>query len=200
MKIYINTTSAIGKKCSEWAKENLPNNFEFSETIEDCDIFFSAFHNKLISEEFINTRKRCFNFHGGILPEYRGSGTINWAIINGEKETGITLHEIDSKIDHGPIIEIKKIPIGENETAQSLYNRLELLIFEMFKDWFLKLIHLSYSAVPQDHSRAKLYLRKDLEQAKDITRFAKAFEFHGKEQAFYFDGNGNKIYLKYNKE
>ncbi len=200
MKIYITNTAPIGQKCREWAEKNLPLGATLVQNANACDLFFSIFHNKLVSKRFIIERKKCFNFHGGILPEYRGSTTINWAIINEEKETGVTLHEIDEKIDHGDIIDIQKIAIGEQDTAQSLYEKMEDIIFEMFRRWFIKLITLDYVATPQDHSKAKLYLRKDLYKAIDLTRFARAFEFAGKEQAFYLDRNGNKVHLIYSND
>lgn len=197
MKIYITDNAPIGKRCKEWVKKNLLKETELIENIDDCDIFFSIFYDKIISMEFIANRKKCFNFHGGILPDYRGSGTINWAIINGEKETGVTLHEIDSQIDHGPIIDTIKITINDNDTAQSLYEKLEDVIFQMFKDWFNRLITLNYSAVPQDHSKAKLYTRKDLQKAIDVSKLARAFIFYDKEKAFYINKKGEKIYLDY---
>src|SRR3989344_2719839 len=155
MKIYITNTTAIGQRCKNWAVKNLPLEAIIEENMKNCDIFISVFYNKLVPKEFIEARKKCLNFHGGILPEYRGSGTINWAIINGEKETGITLHEIDEKIDHGPIIDIQKIPINENDTAQSLYEKLENVIFKMFQKWFNQIIHIDYITALQDHSKAK---------------------------------------------
>lgn len=196
MKIHI-TPTPVGEHCKQWASVNLPAGHELTDVMEDCDIFFSIFYNKLISQEFIVSRKKCFNFHGGLLPEYRGSGTINFAIINGEKETGVTLHEIDDKIDHGSVIAAEKIPILENDTAQTIYEKMESLIFEMFKKWFIPLINLEYKAVPQDHSQAKLYTRADLQKAKDVTPFARAYTFYDKEKAFYINRKGQKIYLDY---
>lgn len=197
MKIYITDNAPIGKHCKEWAKNNLSKETELTENMDNCDIFFSVFYDKLISTEFITARKKCFNFHGGLLPKYRGSGTINWAIINNEKETGVTLHEIDAKIDHGPIIDIQKIQILENDTAESIYNKSEDVIFEMFQKWFHRIAALDYTATPQDHSKAKLYTRQDLQNAKDITRFARAFHFKDKEKAFYINSKGEKKYLNY---
>jgi methionyl-tRNA formyltransferase len=197
MKIHITDTSPIGERCKLWGIQNLPSNFEYSKNIDDCDILFSIFHNKLFSEEFISSKKKCFNFHGGIAPYYRGSGTINFAIINGEKETGVTLHEIDRFIDHGDIIDVQKITIEDKDTADSLYKKMEIMIFEMFKNWFIKLINLDYKAKPQDHSKARLYQRKDLQEARNLTKFAKAFDFSGKEQAYYFNKEGEKIFIKY---
>ncbi|HLV42871.1 MAG TPA: methionyl-tRNA formyltransferase [Brumimicrobium sp.] len=68
-----------------------------------------------------------FNLHGSLLPQYRGAAPINWAIINGEKETGVTTFFIDEKIDTGQIILSNKMSIGENETAGELHDRMMVL-------------------------------------------------------------------------
>lgn len=65
-----------------------------------------------------------FNLHASLLPEYRGAAPINWAIINGETKTGVTTFFIDDKIDTGAIILSKEIPIGTNESAGELHDRL----------------------------------------------------------------------------
>jgi methionyl-tRNA formyltransferase len=65
-----------------------------------------------------------FNLHASLLPEYRGAAPINWAIINGETKTGVTTFFIDDKIDTGAIILSKETPIGTNESAGELHDRL----------------------------------------------------------------------------
>ena len=65
-----------------------------------------------------------FNLHASLLPQYRGAAPINWAIINGETETGLTTFFIDDKIDTGEIIFREKMNIGENETAGELHDRM----------------------------------------------------------------------------
>lgn len=82
-----------------------------------------------------------FNVHASLLPAYRGAAPINWAIINGEKETGVTTFKLQHEIDTGSILLQKQISIGENETAGELYKRLmfegaELLInsLELIED------------------------------------------------------------------
>ncbi len=65
-----------------------------------------------------------FNLHGSLLPKYRGAAPINWAIINGEKETGVTTFFIKHEIDTGDLLFQEKIPIGENETAGELHDRM----------------------------------------------------------------------------
>ncbi|MEM8847571.1 MAG: methionyl-tRNA formyltransferase [Bacteroidota bacterium] len=68
-----------------------------------------------------------FNLHASLLPQYRGAAPINWAIINGETETGVTTFFIDDKIDTGHIILQDKIQIGQDENAGSLHDRLMLI-------------------------------------------------------------------------
>lgn len=64
------------------------------------------------------------NLHGSLLPQYRGAAPINWAIINGEKETGITTFKLRQEIDMGDIIFSERIPIGADETAGELHDRM----------------------------------------------------------------------------
>jgi methionyl-tRNA formyltransferase len=65
------------------------------------------------------------NLHGSLLPQYRGAAPINWAIINGEKETGVTTFKLKHEIDTGNILLSEKIAIGEDETAGELHNRMK---------------------------------------------------------------------------
>ncbi len=68
-----------------------------------------------------------FNLHASLLPKYRGAAPVNWAIINGERETGVTTFFLDDKVDTGKIILQKETQIGENETAGDLLSRLSLI-------------------------------------------------------------------------
>ena len=65
------------------------------------------------------------NVHGSLLPHYRGAAPINWAIINGEKETGVTTFKLKHEIDTGDILLQERIPIGENETAGDIHDRMK---------------------------------------------------------------------------
>lgn len=67
------------------------------------------------------------NLHGSLLPKYRGAAPINWAIINGEQETGATTFLLQHEIDTGDVLFQEKIPIGENETAGDVHDRMMLL-------------------------------------------------------------------------
>jgi methionyl-tRNA formyltransferase len=81
----------------------------------------------LPKEIFTIPKLGTFNLHASLLPRYRGAAPINWAIINGEKETGVTTFFLDEKVDTGRIILRKKTEIGENETAGELAARLSLI-------------------------------------------------------------------------
>jgi methionyl-tRNA formyltransferase len=65
------------------------------------------------------------NVHGSLLPQYRGAAPINWAVINGEKETGVTTFKLKHEIDTGDILLQERIPIGENETAGEVHDRMK---------------------------------------------------------------------------
>jgi methionyl-tRNA formyltransferase len=65
------------------------------------------------------------NLHASLLPQYRGAAPINWAVINGEKETGVTTFKLQHEIDTGNILLQEKIEVGENETAGELHDRMK---------------------------------------------------------------------------
>ncbi|MBD0352478.1 MAG: methionyl-tRNA formyltransferase [Flavisolibacter sp.] len=67
------------------------------------------------------------NLHASLLPQYRGAAPINWAIINGEKETGVTTFKLQHEIDTGNILLQERVPIGEEETAGELHDRLKII-------------------------------------------------------------------------
>jgi methionyl-tRNA formyltransferase len=68
-----------------------------------------------------------FNLHASLLPQYRGAAPLNWAIINGETETGVTTFLLDHEIDTGKILFSKRTPIGENETVGDIHDRLMVI-------------------------------------------------------------------------
>lgn len=188
MKLYLATSRQIGEDCKRIAKGL---GLELS-TMEDCDVFVSVLYDQIIPEEYIKTRP-CFNFHPGILPWYRGSGAYSWSIINGEFETGVTLHKIDKDIDHGDVIAIERFPIGPLDTAEDLFHKAEIVILQMFIKWIKDLMNGRFSTTPQQEGH--IYYKKDLEKAKDLSRFVRAFTFKGKESAYYLK-TGSKVYLK----
>jgi len=192
MKVHLATSRPIGEKCIRWAEFD---GFEFS-SMEDCDVFISVMYDKLVSEEFIASKKRCVNFHPGLLPEQRGSGAFSWSIINGDRFCGVTLHELETDIDSGPIIETAIFEVEPTDTAETLYEKGMNAIFDLFRQFFGKIIEGSYETMPQDSAKAKVYYRRDLQRQRDLTRFVRAFTFDGKEPAFYIRKDGTKMNLE----
>ncbi len=85
-------------------------------------------YGKILPEALLNVPKYgCINVHGSILPKYRGSAPIQWAVINGEKKTGVTSMQMDAGVDTGDMLLIDETEIGENETASDVYDRLSAM-------------------------------------------------------------------------
>ena len=194
-KVFIATARSVGEQCRNWALKNTPKDYQIVDNIGDCDILISVMYDKILKPQFLEN-KRSYNIHPGILPDYRGVGISSWVLINEESKTGITLHKIDSGVDTGKVIEIREILISEQDTAHTLFERTEHLILKMFKNWYVDLLEENYTAVSQKKNN-KIYLKKDLQKAKNLTKFVKAFHFPGKENAYYYNRELEKVYLKF---
>ena len=96
----------------------------------------------------------CINVHASVLPKYRGAAPIQWAIINGEKETGVTTIMMDVGMDTGDILLTAKEPIQPNDTSATLHDRLATLGATVLIDTLNKLTDGRLKATPQDHSQA----------------------------------------------
>ena len=89
------------------------------------DFLFSFYYrNMLASELLLIPRRGAYNMHGSLLPKYRGRVPINWAVINGERETGATLHQMVIKPDAGGIVDQKAVTIGPDDTAAEVFARV----------------------------------------------------------------------------
>lgn len=97
---------------------------EFFKSLEP-DVAVVVAYGKILPQAILDVPKYgCINIHGSILPKYRGSAPIQWAVIDGEKKTGVTSMQMDAGIDTGDILLIDETEIGENETAGELFDRL----------------------------------------------------------------------------
>lgn len=76
---------------------------------------------------YTQARKGAFNLHGSLLPKYRGAAPINWAVMNGEEETGVTTFFLEKRVDTGDVILQKRMPIGPEETAGEVHDRMKEL-------------------------------------------------------------------------
>jgi len=95
-----------------------------------------------------------FNLHGSLLPKYRGAAPINWAVINGEKETGVTSFFLKQKIDTGDLLFQERLPIEENETTGEVHDKMMLLGSEVVLKTVKSIESRSYEAQPQDDTKA----------------------------------------------
>ncbi len=94
----------------------------------DPDVIVVAAYGKILPKELLEIPKfGCINIHASILPKYRGSAPIHWSIINGEKETGITIMQMDEGMDTGDILLIDKLEISENDSTGDLFQKLSIL-------------------------------------------------------------------------
>ena len=195
-KVHIATARSVGLKCIEWAKDNCPSGFELTENINECDIIISVLYDKIFKPSIVNNKK-CYNIHPGILPDYKGVGICSWVILNEEDYMGATLHVINEGVDTGNIIHIEKFLVKDQDTAYCLFNKVEKLIYNMFKEWFVDLLNENFISTPQTNTNNVTYKRKDIQSAMDLTKFVKAFYFPGKPAAYYFDRNGEKKHIDF---
>jgi UDP-4-amino-4-deoxy-L-arabinose formyltransferase/UDP-glucuronic acid dehydrogenase (UDP-4-keto-hexauronic acid decarboxylating) len=87
----------------------------------DPDVIFSFYYRHLLSSDILEIPPAgCLNLHGSLLPRYRGRCPINWVLVNGETETGVTLHHMTPKADDGDIVCQEKIRISDQDTAKTL--------------------------------------------------------------------------------
>lgn len=117
------------------------NNPDFIENIKkyDCDLFVSMSFNQIFRSNILSVPKLgVINCHAGKLPFYRGRNILNWALINDEKEFGITVHYIDTGIDTGDIINQKSYTITDEDTYNSLleiaYKECSSILYESIKE------------------------------------------------------------------
>ncbi|MDP2681405.1 MAG: methionyl-tRNA formyltransferase [Deltaproteobacteria bacterium] len=98
--------------------------------------------------------KGCINVHASILPKYRGAAPINWAIINGEKETGITTMLLDEGMDTGDMLLTEKVEIRDDDTTSSLHDRLKYIGADLLIKTIKDIKSETIRPIPQDDSQA----------------------------------------------
>src|SRR4026209_1656743 len=92
------------------------------------------------------------NLHGSLLPQYRGAAPINWAVINGDKETGVTTFKLKHEIDTGDILLQERMPIGDNETAGEVHDRMKDIGASVLVETVKGISNGSLKETPQDNS------------------------------------------------
>ena len=115
------------------------------------DILFSFYYRRMLGPELLALpRLGAYNMHGSLLPKYRGRAPVNWAILNGEQETGATLHEMVAKPDAGRIVDCERVPIGPNDVAREVFDRMTEAAGLILERSLSTLLTGTAKLVPQD--------------------------------------------------
>jgi len=119
----------------QWAVENgipvyQPERIKNSDAIDtikslDADVIVVVAYGKILPKEVLSAAKfGCINVHASLLPKYRGAAPIQWAVLNGDEKTGVSIMQMDEGLDTGDVLLVRETPIGENETSAQLFDRL----------------------------------------------------------------------------
>ncbi|MEL7698076.1 MULTISPECIES: bifunctional UDP-4-amino-4-deoxy-L-arabinose formyltransferase/UDP-glucuronic acid oxidase ArnA [Pantoea] len=131
------------------------------------DMIFSFYYRHLLSDEILQcARHGAFNLHGSLLPKYRGRAPLNWALINGERETGVTLHRMVKRADAGNILAQQRVAIEDQDTALTLHRKLSAAAEQLLNDLLPDLRHGQISEWPQEESQASRVGRRTAEDGR----------------------------------
>lgn len=129
---------------------------EYEEVLNyEPDLILVCAYGQIIPKAVLeHPRYGCVNTHGSLLPKYRGGAPIQRSIIDGEKETGITLMYMSEKMDEGDILAQDKLVITDDDTNSSLFSKMSDLALAMLRRDLDKIIRGEIKAIPQDHDKA----------------------------------------------
>lgn len=163
--------------------KSLRDNTELEEELKslDVDVFVVVAYGKILPKSILDIPKKgSVNVHGSLLPKYRGAAPIQWAIINGEKTTGITTMYMNEKMDEGDILLQKEVNIEENDTSGSLFEKLASIGADLLIETLIKIKKDEIVAKPQegeatyapmiDKSLAKINFEMEAEKIDNLVR------------------------------
>ncbi|HIT63832.1 MAG TPA: methionyl-tRNA formyltransferase [Candidatus Ventrimonas merdavium] len=132
------------------------------------DVMVVIAFGQILSRELLDVPEYgCINIHASLLPKYRGAAPIQWAVLNGDEETGITTMKMDVEMDTGDMLEKRVVALSPDETGGSLFDKLSLLGGELILSTLDKLEAGTLVPEPQDHSQAT-YVKKISKTMGDI--------------------------------
>lgn len=168
---------ALSKGIPVFQPEKIKNEPEILNNLKP-DLMITAAFGQILSKENLDAAPLgCVNVHGSLLPKYRGSSPIQWAVINGEEETGITTMYTALGVDCGDIILQESIKIGKNETAGELFDRLAVLGAEVLIKTVKLIEEGKAPRIPQNEEEATHFPMLDKQKAKiDFSNSAKQIE------------------------
>ena len=133
-----------------------PENFRADETVEELralkpDICAVVAYGRILPQRVLDIPTRgCINIHASLLPQYRGSAPYQWAVLDGLTETGVSAQHMVWEMDAGDVIDVEKTPIGENETAGEVLDKLAVLGAKLLSRVLSRMADGPVAGVPQD--------------------------------------------------
>lgn len=153
----------------------------------NINLIISVGHNWILSEEILNTVKHeAVNLHLAKLPDYKGNYTYNHAILNGEKQYGVTLHWMDKKVDEGDYIYTALFRITDDDTAYSLYQKSIVEGEKVFEKYICCLKEDKSVPRKKIEGEGNFYSKSSLKGLREIKEIADSNEIQIKSRAFYF--------------
>jgi methionyl-tRNA formyltransferase len=138
---------------------------------ESFDVMFSFYYRHILKRDILNTCPQAFNVHGSLLPKYRGRCPVNWAILNGETVTGVTLHRMVEKIDAGDIVCQKSVSIKETDFAGDVQDRLDKAAYDILIENSHDIINGRISSIPQSLAEGSYFGGRNPEDGRiDLTQ------------------------------
>lgn len=153
-----------------WAPEDI-NAPEWAQRLRDLepDIVISGWYRDLLKRPILEVPPHgCLNLHGSLLPKYRGRAPVNWVLVNGESQTGMTLHYMVERADAGDIVGQVAVPIDLEDTALTLYHKLAAATTQTLRAAWPLLRVARAPRVPQDHSQATYFSRRTPEDGRFV--------------------------------
>ena len=135
----------------------LKRNEGFRELVRELklDVAVTAAYGKILPQALLDLPEHGFlNVHASLLPKYRGAAPIQWALINGERETGVSIMQTEAGLDTGPVRLVRRLEIGPHDTALTLFDKLSVLGAAALTDALVKLERGELPSCPQDDSQA----------------------------------------------
>lgn len=128
---------------------------------------FSFYYRRVLSDAILQCAPLgAFNLHGSLLPQYRGRAPLNWVLVNGEMQTGVTLHRMTSEPDAGPIVAQQRVDIAPDDDAPSLHHKLCECADSLLRDILPVIKSGNYQQQQQDHAQASYVTRRTPEAGR----------------------------------
>jgi len=135
--------------------------------VGEPDLIFSFYYRSMLPMSVLGRAKLgAFNMHGSLLPKFRGRAPLNWAILEGERETGVTLHEMTEKPDAGRIVDQQAVPIGPDDTAVEVFHRMTDAAEAVLKRSLPALVAGTVQYKPNELARGSYYGRRRPEDGR----------------------------------